>query len=219
MHVRRDARSAQEIVTLRASPSSVQGSAQEILVVCNLETLGNYPLSCCERVCLNYTGSKWKALVSPVLLQLLHGCRSWICRDSPGREERGGGKKDKEWRGKGKGRQKRMKKEGKGKEKGEGSSSQNPVEFTAAYRLWRVINLCCDMKLYIWFVFCLFVFFFMQKLSQVNMVEATNAGVGSLGRFCISQYTRHHCLWPHDSDCHLMHARIIPHELCALMHE
>ena len=49
VHVRRDARSAQEIVTLRASPSSVQESVQEILVVCNLETLGNCPLSCCER--------------------------------------------------------------------------------------------------------------------------------------------------------------------------
>ena len=47
VHVRRDAQSAQEMVTLRASPSSVQGSVQEILVVCNLETLRNYPLSCC----------------------------------------------------------------------------------------------------------------------------------------------------------------------------
>ena len=33
VHVRRDARSAQEIVTLCASPSSVQESAQEIPVV------------------------------------------------------------------------------------------------------------------------------------------------------------------------------------------
>ena len=47
VHVQRDARSAQEIVTLRASPSSVQESAQEIPVVRNLETLGNCPLSCC----------------------------------------------------------------------------------------------------------------------------------------------------------------------------
>ena len=30
VHVRRDARSAQEMVTLRASPSSAQGSVQEL---------------------------------------------------------------------------------------------------------------------------------------------------------------------------------------------
>ena len=46
VHIRRDAQSAQEIVTLCASPSGVQASAQEIMVVCNLETLGNCPLSC-----------------------------------------------------------------------------------------------------------------------------------------------------------------------------
>ena len=51
VHVRRDARSTQEIVTLCASPSSVQESAQEIMVVHNLETRGNYPLSCCGIVC------------------------------------------------------------------------------------------------------------------------------------------------------------------------
>ena len=47
VHVRRD---AQENVTLRASPSSVQESTQEIPVVQNLETLGNCPFSCCARV-------------------------------------------------------------------------------------------------------------------------------------------------------------------------
>ena len=56
MHVRRDARSAQEIVTLRASPSSVQESAQEIPVVRNLETLGNCPLSCCDVILIFFVG-------------------------------------------------------------------------------------------------------------------------------------------------------------------
>ena len=46
VHIWRDAQSAQEIVTLCASSIGVQASAQEIMVVCNLETLGNYPLSC-----------------------------------------------------------------------------------------------------------------------------------------------------------------------------
>ena len=47
VHVRRNVQSAQETVTLHASPSSVQESAQEIPVVHNLETLGNCPLFCC----------------------------------------------------------------------------------------------------------------------------------------------------------------------------
>ena len=57
--------SAQEIVTLCASPSSVQESAQEILVVCNLETLRNYPFSCC-------------ALLQLESLDSMHGCFEYL---------------------------------------------------------------------------------------------------------------------------------------------
>ena len=47
MHIRRDTHGAQNIVTLRASPFSIQESTQEIIVVHKLETLGNYPVSFC----------------------------------------------------------------------------------------------------------------------------------------------------------------------------
>ena len=47
VHIRRDTPSAQKIVTHCASPCSVQESAQEIMVVHKLETLGNYPVSFC----------------------------------------------------------------------------------------------------------------------------------------------------------------------------
>ena len=57
--------SAQEIVKLCASPSSVQKSAQEIPVVCNLETLGNYPFSCC-------------ALLQLESLDSMHGCFEYL---------------------------------------------------------------------------------------------------------------------------------------------
>ena len=67
VHVRRDARSAQEIVTLSASPSSVQESAQEIPVVRNLETLGNCPLSCCA------TSHSLMCRTTPLTAQILHG--------------------------------------------------------------------------------------------------------------------------------------------------
>ena len=70
VHVRRDARSAQEIVTLRASPSSVQESAQEIPVVCNLETLRNCPLSCCE---IGWDGGGGRAL-SRHAMHMAAGC-------------------------------------------------------------------------------------------------------------------------------------------------
>lgn len=42
VHIRRDAQSAQEIVTLCASPSGVQASAQEIMVVCNSGKLPSF---------------------------------------------------------------------------------------------------------------------------------------------------------------------------------
>ena len=50
VHIRRDTHSAQNIVTLCASPCSVQESAQEIMVVHKLKTLGNYPVSFCVQL-------------------------------------------------------------------------------------------------------------------------------------------------------------------------